>query len=180
MATVVDSRESILPLAARQRRRLAWRHLLPLALALLAMLVSVVGIGETIWPGFRDLVGDRPDTVSARWQVWAEVYVGASVLASLAATRFNVRLALQRLPLVIVLGAIGVAAFLVLWIGSRFLLARGDSSSQGGSPDAAPSADEEVSPRPRPPRNLAAALLTPAEAELVLGKRLAPPMTGGG
>jgi hypothetical protein len=168
----------MLRLAARQRRRLAWRHFLPLALALLTMLVCAVGIDEAIWPSFRRLVGDRPDTVSARWQVWAGIYVGASILASFAAARFDIRLALQRFPLVFLLACVERRRFSSCGLRGRFVFATGDDSNPGGSADSAVTTEGTAGP-PRPPRNLAAALLGPADAELALGAPVGATTTSG-
>ena len=98
----------ILRLAARQRRRLHWRHFLPLAFALLTMLVCVAGTAENVWPGFARLVGDPPDHVTARTEVWGAIYVAAAAVASLAAARFHLGLVLVRFPLVLALATVGV------------------------------------------------------------------------
>jgi hypothetical protein len=171
-----ESREAIARLAAWQRRRLAWHHLLPLLLALLTMLVCAVGIAESQWPGFRSLVGDKPNTVTARWQVWAAIYLCAALLASLAAARFRLGAALLRFPVVLSLALIGGAGLLLVWIAGHHLLAGGESSS-GGGPDA-DNADQTTRQHV-PPRDLAAALLSPADVQRVLGTPVGPPDTGG-
>jgi hypothetical protein len=139
------------------------------------MLVCTAGIGEAVWPGFKGLVGDNRGTVRASWQVWTAIYIGAATAACLAAAGFDVRLAVRRLPVVLLLASAAVALFLLVWIAGHIVAAAGDESSTGGTSNGA-GEDDTVSPN-QPRENLATALLGPADAELGLGAPVGPPST---
>ena len=139
---------------------------MPLVFALLTMLVCAGGIAENIWPGFARLVGDSPDHVTARTEVWGAVYVVAAAVASLAAARFHPGRALARLPLVLVLGSVGVILFLLLLVTGHVVGGAGGDAT--GGDEAAPGATPA-------PKNLAAAVLPPDEAERALGVPVEPP-----
>jgi hypothetical protein len=106
----------------------------------------------------------------SRLPLFLVVYLGAAAVASLAISRFAPARALRRFPLVVVFGAVGVAAMLAaFWIGAHSAGA-GDGSAQGG--DGGPSADEATKPKrsPRPSRpTLASALADEELAALALG-----------
>jgi hypothetical protein len=137
-------------LAAAQRRRLRWRHLIPLGVAVAAMALCAVGLVRS--------ASLAPELVAG--------YLVAAVAAAFCLGRFHAGAALRRLPLVILLGAVGVLV-------AVFASALSDlPGAEGGSPT-------RETGRWRRPANLACLLVTEDDAERILGTPVTPPAVVG-
>jgi hypothetical protein len=110
-------RELIAVIATAQHSRLRWRHVFVLSAALTAMTLCAVGLAGSFWPRMARVLGAQPTHQRELVPVFVVAYLFAGIFAAWAWARFDVPTAAQRLPRVLVLGAVGVFALLaIIWL----------------------------------------------------------------
>jgi hypothetical protein len=177
-AATRTGRTEILRLASLQRRRLNWRQLTVLALALVTMSVCASGIIADLSPTTSHRLHDPTGNTHATLAVWAAVYLGAALAAAAANARFDLGCGLGRLPLVLVVGSVGILVFLVGRVALHGLTGGGESAAGGDGPDANDSG-AHAAKTPRGPASLAAALFEPGELTAALGAPADPAASAG-
>ena len=168
-------------LAREHARRLRWRHVLPLLVALAVLTVSAGEIAAAFSTyAARHFAGVSRAKAESRLPLFVLLYVAAALVASLSISRFDPLRALRRLPFVVVFGAIGVAFMLLAMRVASLVAGAGGEDTVGGDP--ATSLDSTAGRR-RPQAgtpNLAAALVDEDAAALALGRPAALAQESGG
>lgn len=158
------------------RRRLRWRHVLLLALALIAMTACGIGIAGAFWSHAAKELATSRHRLRELLPALIAGYVFAGLFAAWAWARFNPRGMALRLPVVLVLGAVGIAVLLVSTVVHLAGGHGGDSGGtnyEGGAPDSTDTRTES------PPPTLASSLVHPEEAAAILGTPVGAPDVSG-
>lgn len=165
-------RETVAALAASTRRRLRWRHLLPLIASLLVMTICAVGIAGSLSGSFAHRLGTTRHSLSDLRPALVAAYVGAALVAAWAWARFDILRAAIRVQLLLAFGAVGIVLLLAgAWLEQQ--TAGSCSGSARGTESIKRSPGSE--PLPQQPRSLASALVDGDEAAAILGAPTGPP-----